>query len=150
MKLKLIIALLTISIGSPSDAQEQLTELRQRAQQGTTIPATWNSYFNEKNFVRLPMDRLPPLGQCVLWYPSRSASDQPLPGNCSELRAAVPGAVLVSHERDPSVVDVTVYDARVPGNVIARGTFGVRTASILRVTYPTSLSIGPTRPDAAR
>ena len=46
--------------------------------------------------VILPASRLPPAGECRLWYPDRAPEDQPEPGDCDELRQQlVPGAVLV-------------------------------------------------------
>ncbi len=49
---------------------------------------------DEASFV--PPAYMPPPGQCRIWYPNQSASRQPPPGDCAELRQRTPpGATLV-------------------------------------------------------
>lgn len=49
---------------------------------------------HEAKFV--PPGYMPPPGQCRIWYPNQSASQQPPPGDCAELRQRTPpGATLV-------------------------------------------------------
>jgi hypothetical protein len=46
--------------------------------------------------VNIPPGRMPPPGECRIWFPDRPPGQQPPPGPCSELRHHVPpGAVLV-------------------------------------------------------
>ena len=143
MKSHLALAFLTLSMGTLACAQDRIKAARKQSPSIASILAAWDSYFNANNLVGIPMDRLPANGECLLWFPQKKQSDQPPSVNCSQMTSAAPGAVLVSRERDASVVDVAVYGSRVAAHVIARGTFGVRAGSILRVTSPTSLSRTP-------
>lgn len=106
-----------------------------------TVPNGWDSYFNLHNLMVLPKDRVPPHGQCAVWYPGKSASEQPAFSACSADISVAPGGVLISGARDVSALDVTVYDATTPGLVIGRATYGTRSASIQRVTYPTAVTL---------
>ncbi|WP_343637322.1 hypothetical protein [Roseateles sp.] len=99
-----------------------------------------NTYFHTHSRVRIPRGRIPPQGQCGLWYPDKKSDEQPPAFNCSPPTAVEPGGFLITPGQDPNSVEVAVYDKKRPGVVIARGMFDARTGGILRALDPKKAS----------
>lgn len=93
-----------------------------------------NSYFHTHDVTRLnlPKDRLPPPGECRVWYRDRSAGQQLAPMKCN---AELPrGAWLIRHPQEaPDIVVVTVFKPRFPGVVRAIGEFSMASGTLVRV-----------------
>jgi hypothetical protein len=70
--------------------------------------------------IHIPKGHLPPPGHCRIWYPSRSAGQQPPPQRCPIPVSQVPlGAYIVSRvEGDDKRALVKIYDERKAGIVL--------------------------------
>jgi hypothetical protein len=96
-----------------------------------------NSYFHEHGYSRLgiPEGHLPPPGECRVWFPGRPPGHQPPPGKCQRLRREVPAGAWLLHRplKDHHHVEVSAYDRKRPGIVLAVGLFRADTGIFVQV-----------------
>lgn len=59
----------------------------------TATPVPEPQYPAHHHEIEVPPGHIPPIGMCRLWYPDRSPSQQPPPGECNELRSRIPVGV---------------------------------------------------------
>jgi hypothetical protein len=80
----------------------------------------------------IPPGQLPRPGECRIWIPGRPPGQQPRPERCGP-RLRVPlGGWLLSRERDPEYVRVSVYDSAQPDIVTVIRVYVVSTGRFVR------------------